>query len=333
MAACHAQAQSSVTLYGILDAGVQYLSNADAQGGHQWSLASGAYQPSRFGLTGREELGGGYAAFFKLENGFNLNNGTVATTSSFFNRFSFVGVDTPIGAFTFGRQGSVQFDKTVSYDPFYYATISQLSLNAAPITTFKVNNMVKFQSKAIAGFNLDAAYAFGQQLPGSNTAGRYMGAALEYVNGSLFARALYEEVRGTIAGTVDQSSLVDRRASLAAAYKGDRLTLFADYTRVMGDLQLSPVGDIYTIGAAWQAAPDIRFAAEAGLYHRSSLSGTPKLFNATAQYFLSKRTLLYVIGGYIINSGGNSYSVVYPTTTTVAGQSQLGIAVGIDHRF
>lgn len=330
---CQAHAQSSVTLYGILDAGVQYLTNADKNGANQWSLASGPNQPSRFGLTGREDLGGGYAAIFRLENGFNINNGSVATTTSFFNRFAYVGVDTPAGTLTFGRQGSVQFDKTVLYDPFYYASISQLSLNAAPLATFKINNMVKFQSVSVAGFNVDAAYSFGQQLPGSNTAGRYMGIALEYTKNAWAARALYEEARGSITGTVDQSSLVDRRASVAGAYRGQILTVFADYTHVMGDLHLSPNGDIYTVGAAWQATPFLRFAGEAGLYHRSFLPGTPKLFNAMAQYFLSKSTSFYAIGGYIINSGDNAYSVLYPNPTAIPGQTQLGIAIGVDHRF
>jgi predicted porin len=333
LATCHAQAQSSVTLYGIVDTGVQYLTNADKAGNNQWSLSSGSYLPSRFGFVGREDLGSGYAAIFRLENGFSVNNGAVATTTSFFNRFAYVGVDMPAGTLTLGRQGSVQYDKTVFYDPFYYASISQLSLNASPIATFKINNMVKFQSQTVAGFNIDAAYSFGEQVAGSNTAGRYFGGALEYVNGPFFTRALYEEMRGNITGNVDQSSLADRRASIAAAYKGETISLFADFTRVMGDLQLSPNGNIYTVGAAWQATPFLRFAGEAGLYHRSHLSGTPKLFNAMAQYFLSKRTSLYAIGGYMINSGGNDYSVVYPTTTAVAGQTQLGIAVGIDHRF
>jgi predicted porin len=110
-----AHAQSSVTMYGIVDAGVQYLTNADAAGHNQVSLASGSYLPSRFGFVGREDLGGGYAAIFRLENGFNLSNGAVATTTSFFNRFAFVGLDTPVGQVTLGRQGSVQYDKTVFY--------------------------------------------------------------------------------------------------------------------------------------------------------------------------------------------------------------------------
>lgn len=333
LAAGQAYAQSSVTLYGIVDVGIQYLTNADAAGHNQVSMASGSYLPSRFGFVGREDLGGGYAAIFRLENGFNLSNGQVATPTSFFNRFAYVGLDTPVGQVTLGRQGSVQYDKTVFYDPLYYASVSQLSLNASPITTFKLPNLVKYQSSNYAGFDAELAYGFGQQLAGSNTAGRYMGAAVEYVRGALFTRVLYEEQRGSVAGALDQSSLVDRRVSAAAVYKGDTVTLFADYTNVSGDLHLSPNGSIYTIAAGYRPTPFWYLVGEAGLYHRNDLSGTPKLFNLMAQYSLSKSTSLYAIGGYMINSGQNAYSVVYPAPTSIAGQTQLGVTVGLDHRF
>lgn len=333
LAVLHAHAQSSVTLYGNLDVGLQYVGNANAAHQAQWSLASGSYIPSFWGITGRENLGGGYAAFFKLENGYNINNGAVATTTSFFNRFSFVGLDTPAGQLTFGRQGSVQFDKTVGYDPFYYASISQLSLNAAPFAEFKINNMVKYRSASLAGFNMEAAYAFGQEIAGSNISGRYVGAALEYVQGPFSARILHEEQRGTITGSLDQSSLVDRRTSVAAVYQPSSFSLFADYTRVTGDLHLSPAGTIYTVGASYLPVPWLRFSGEAGLYHSSDHAGSPKLFNLMGQYFLSKSSFVYLIGGYLINSGGTSYGVIYPAVAAAPGLTQLGVTTGFEHRF
>ena len=328
-----AQAQSSVTLYGLIDAGVQYLTNANAAGKSQWSQTSGAYLPSRFGIRGREDLGGGYAAYFTLENGFNANDGTQATTTSFFNRFAFVGIDTPYGSISAGRQGSVQYDKTVFYEPLYYGNYSQLSLNAAPIAIFKLNNTVKYQSKSFAGFNFEAQYGFGQELPGQATAGRYIGAAIEYVHEGLSARVLHEQTRGSITGAIDQSSLVDKRTSVAAVYQAQWFSLFADWTRVTGDLQLSPRGSVYSVGASYLPKPDIRLVAEAGMYKRTSLSGTPKLFDFMAQYFLSKRTSVYLIGGYMINSGNTSNGVVYTTATSKPGQTQLGLSLGVDHRF
>ncbi len=72
-----AQSTSSVTLYGIVDAGVQRVSGY--KGGNNTSLVSGIMEGSRFGLRGNEDLGGGYRALFVLENRTELNNGTLGS--------------------------------------------------------------------------------------------------------------------------------------------------------------------------------------------------------------------------------------------------------------
>ena len=66
-----AMAQSSVTLYGVADAGVTYVN-----GGQNWSgVTSGNNLTSRIGFRGVEDLGGGLKANFRLEAGLNLDNG------------------------------------------------------------------------------------------------------------------------------------------------------------------------------------------------------------------------------------------------------------------
>ena len=144
---------------------------------------------------------------------------------------------------------------------------------------------------------------------------------------------LHEETRGNLTGIIDQSSLVDKRTSLAALYKFNPFSFFANWTRVTGDLQLSPRSNVYSVGASYFPKPDIWLVAEGGMYKRTGLSGTPKLFDAMAQYLLSKRTSVYLIGGYMINAGNSSYGVVYHTSTLSPGQTQLGVTLGIDHRF
>src|SRR5689334_19126644 len=73
--ACAAHAQSSVTLYGIIDVGLNYISNAS--GSRLFNLSTGVQQANRFGLRGVEDLGGGLKAIFVLENGFNLGTGAL----------------------------------------------------------------------------------------------------------------------------------------------------------------------------------------------------------------------------------------------------------------
>lgn len=325
-------AQSTVTIYGVLDVGIQYLSNADASGHSQTSLASGSYQPSRIGFKGTEDLGGGYKALFVLENGFNLDTGAQSSSTTLFNRFSYVGLQTPYGTVTAGRMGSMQFDKTVFYDPLYYSTYSMLALNGAPIQTFKINNAVKFQSADWHGFNVGTVYSAGQEIAGSASAGRHVGASLEYINGPLSARVLQENTNGSIAGAVDQSNLKDRRTSVAALYRWTNFSLFADYIHVSGDLQISPNGSIYVAGGSYETGP-WRLVLEGGRYYTDQGGSRPTLVSGLAQYFLSKRTSLYVAAGYLTNGGGSQFGVVYPSTTAAAGQTQLAVTLGMDHRF
>ena len=77
LAASSALAQSSVTLYGIADAGVWRASGI--RGGSDTRLASGIMEGSRWGLRGNEDIGGGYRAVFTLENRFELNDGSLGS--------------------------------------------------------------------------------------------------------------------------------------------------------------------------------------------------------------------------------------------------------------
>jgi predicted porin len=328
-----ALAQNGITIYGVFDVGVQYMTNADAAGHSQTSVASGSYQPSRFGFKGQEDLGGGYKALFVLENGFNADTGAQSSASTLWNRFAFVGLQTPLGIFTLGRQGSLQFDKTVFYEPLYYSTYSMLSLNGAPIQTFKINNSVKFQSAAWHGWNVAAVYSAGQELAGNSHAGRHIGGSLEYVDGPLSARVLQETTWGNAgAGVPDLSQQYDRRTSAAAVYKRGRWTWFGDWIHIAGKLQISPRGDL-ALGAAAYDIDAWRFVLEAGRYRFSDNSGRPQLVTGLVQYAFSRRTSLYAAYGDLINSGGSNFGIVYPSTTARPGQSQGALTLGIDHRF
>src|SRR5579863_7049877 len=103
-----AHAQSSVTLYGVLDAGIVYANNAHAPGsatsGQSYSLGSGAVSNTLWGLKGSEDLGGGLHAVFKLENGFNLNNGALTQSNEIFGRQAWVGLQSDqYGTVTLGK--------------------------------------------------------------------------------------------------------------------------------------------------------------------------------------------------------------------------------------
>ena len=99
----HAFAQSTVTLYGAIDEGLQYTSNV--KGKSNIETTSGQDSGDRWGLKGSEDLGGGLKALFQIENGFNLNTGNLENGGRIFGRQAYVGVQSDsFGTLTVGRQ-------------------------------------------------------------------------------------------------------------------------------------------------------------------------------------------------------------------------------------
>ncbi|MDN7875063.1 porin [Burkholderia aenigmatica] len=328
-----AMAQSSVTLYGLVDTGIQYLTNADSAGHRSIGMAPSAYLPSRFGFRGVEDLGGGVKAVFQLENGFNSATGSMVVANTLFNRQAWVGVDGSVGKLTFGRQYSVQFDRAIYYDPTFFAAYSALSLNAIPLATIRVNNSAKFTSSRFAGFTTEAMYGFGQQEPGNALAGRYIGAALEYTVNRFTATATYEQARGTVTEMGDLSSRVDNRYAFAARYNAAKFAVMANVTRVTGDLQLTPRGTVYWLAGNAFVTPFLQLYAIGGRYDYQGCDAHPMIFVAGTLYSLSKRTMLYANVGTARNNGGSSLGLNNYASVGQPGHSQLGVAVGIDQKF
>lgn len=328
-----AHAQSSVVLYGMVDTGLQYINHAGANGGSQTGLINGGFWPSRFGLRGKEDIGGNTSVLFQLENAFDSTSGALIPSGVLFNRTSLVGAMNPaFGTLTAGRQYGVQYDKTLFYDPTSLASYSILSLGLIPLTTLRLSNSVKYVSPSFSGFNVEAMYGFGQQLPGNMVAGRYIGSALEYAHGPLSVRFVYEESRGTV-DTVDQSGLADRRYSVAATWSvPSRYQLSAGATRIGGDLQLTPRGTVYwATGGIW-ASPTVNLDLTVGRYDYQGTGKHSQMITASGRYFLSKATYLYANAGYMANQGDADLSI-YNYDTTQPGKNQLGLSIGINKRF
>lgn len=104
-AAIAAAPSSSVKLYGVLDTGVYAHHASDGQ--TIVEMASGITKGSRFGLEGQEDLGKGYKVYFRLEQGFDSDNGDEKEAGTAFYRDSYMGVATPFGAIEFGRTGAL----------------------------------------------------------------------------------------------------------------------------------------------------------------------------------------------------------------------------------
>jgi predicted porin len=167
-----AHAQSSVTLYGIIDEAVQYNSNIKRVvngvnvGGKQIGLdsASGPFG-TRWGMKGVEDLGGGLKAIFTLESGFNLNTGAFAQGGTAFGRQAFVGLrSVSLGTVTLGRQYDSVSDYVSAYG-FPLAAYASGATHPGDIDNlahdYRANNTVKYTSPSMSGLVVGATLTLG----------------------------------------------------------------------------------------------------------------------------------------------------------------------------
>jgi GBP family porin len=366
-----AHAQSSVTLYGTLDAGLVFANN---EGGHSnWQQGSGSVSNTYFGLRGSEDLGSGLHAIFTLESGFNLNNGQFSENNTMFNRQAFVGLQSnQYGTVTLGRQ----YDSVVDY----LAPLSEAgagygnNLAAHPFdndnldNSFSVKNAVKYQSANYGGVKFGGLYGF------SNAAGQFSNnrawsAGASYGNGPLSVAAAYLQLNNSgsnnVGGAISQG---DGTAAIAAqqqrtygaglnyAYGPANVGLVYTHTQLDGITGVNVGGttlpgvagtnlhmDNYEVNGRYALTPALSLAAAYtftdGKVSGSNGSGDPKWQTASLQgdYSLSKRTDVYLEGVYqhasgeLGNFGANVASINTLSPSSTANQTV--VAVGMRHRF
>jgi predicted porin len=185
--AAHAQ-QSSVTVYGSLDGGVDYVSNA---GGHSdKAVNTGRRSPDRFGFRGTEDLGAGLGAFFRIENGFNTDTGTSTRPTVFWNRFAQVGLQQAgVGSATLGHMPDFMYEYLAQHSnalPGISGFFSPGNLDNLA-NQFQFDNAVKFESAEFGGFQAGAMAGL------SETAGvkNNRGFGLQYRSEALKVSAAY----------------------------------------------------------------------------------------------------------------------------------------------
>lgn len=186
LAAMGAYAQSSVTLYGVIDTGIQYVNNQ--KGAAFVGMNEGTWAGERWGLKGVEDLGGGTSAIFQLEAGFSSDSGALYK-GLMFGRGAYVGLtNNHYGTLTAGRQYSPYYTLVAGpWGPTQWLT-GQMGAHPGDIdamdTDYRINNSVSYKSPTIAGVTVGAMYAFGGQ-PGSIGLGQSWSFAASYAQGPL----------------------------------------------------------------------------------------------------------------------------------------------------
>ncbi|WP_050465343.1 porin [Herbaspirillum autotrophicum] len=183
-----AHAQSSVTIYGIIDASVSYNSKVatgvGAATGNRAGIDSGAINGSRIGFKGSEDLGGGLKALFNLENGFNVDTATAAQNGQLFGRTATLGLSGNFGTVLLGRQKDFLDDLAANTSVADFGgLISNVHAKDLDRTNGeRVNNSIRYNTPNVNGFYGSLIYGFGEQA-GSTSTGQSYGIGGAYANG------------------------------------------------------------------------------------------------------------------------------------------------------
>lgn len=279
LAAGAAQAQTSVTLYGVVDTGIGYQSNqapalgATSGGKSSTKMINGIWAGSRFGLKGSEELGGGTKAIFTLEEGFNSANGGQSVSGLAFNRQAYVGLtDARLGTFTAGRQYTAYYTLLSPWSPTTWLT-GAFGAHPGDIdsldTNYRANNSFVYTTPTIAGLTVSGSYSMGGE-PGSFNAGSTWSAAAQYKNGPLGVAAGIQRVNNSAAGggAWGSFSTVSNNGSqpaVSALNNGYQLAQGQQRIAVTGGWQFTPALDLSVSYSNVQYIPgaNSKFASEA----------------------------------------------------------------------
>lgn len=220
-----ALAQSSLQVYGSVDAGVDFITNAG--GGHMTAMNTGRRSPDRFGFRSTEDLGDGLAAFFRLENGFNLDTGLPTRPDTFFNRYSLVGLQhRGVGSASFGHMPDFMYEYLAPLSnavPGLSAAFNPGNLDNLA-NQFQLDNAVKLETAEIGGVQAGLMYGLGE-VANSNTANDRRAAGAQYRNGALRVAGAYSLFHGRtvdVRGLFGVTSLLGQTIAAGGMFNASR---------------------------------------------------------------------------------------------------------------
>jgi predicted porin len=369
MFATAAHAQSSVTLYGVLDNGLLYQSTSAASFqpnaknlGHVYQLKDGGIYASFWGLKGSEDIGGGYKINFKLQGTFNTTNGKFGLsdtpgTVAMFNQFATIGASGPFGTLDAGRQiipMIYAMSETDVRGAQYFGSIltAWLGMNQAagwpgtstnaPIGALYDSNALVYNSPKFYGASLALEYAPGG-VAGQFQGGTRESAVLKYSNYGLNLSAVYYNGHDTnpfpltypTAPAVPATGLDNNRFYyLGALYTIGGFSISGSYG-VGKNPAKSNTADFEMASGGLGYQFNSRFKITSGYYYltdRNHSANHSSEVAVGAEYSLSTRTKAYVQVGYVDNKGTMNQTIIYGTPVA-PGVSTTAAMIGIRHNF
>ncbi|TAM44067.1 MAG: porin [Burkholderiaceae bacterium] len=344
-----ASAQSSVTLFGVVDAAYEHLSGSALPGSVN-KLVQGANSSSRLGFRGTEDLGGGLNAGFWLEGGLNNDSGAGAATSLnnqpggstgggglTFNRRSTVSLAGNFGELRLGRDYTPTFWNKTIFDPFGIVGVgAETNVSLGVLTTatgVRASNSVGyFLPGNLGGFYGQAMYAMGENSSNSvngvgqdnSKDGNYFGGRVGYANGPINVAISYGKTKN-----VATDGYTD--ANIGGSYNFGVATVMAQYNQEKVNEALGTTDKTYLLGVNVPVGPGNIVAS----YNHAKVTGDTFKANQYALgyvYNLSKRTAIYGTYAHISNSGSAGSFTTNGAPTAALGSSN-GLDIGLRTSF
>lgn len=356
-------AQSNVTLYGAIDAGVSYTDTGKAK---STSVTSGVASASRLGFMGSEDLGGGLKAKFQLEAGFDSDTGAMkvytgnpssatpaapggTASAGLFNRRSFVALEGEFGTIALGRDYTPLYWVLLETDPLrlqLYGNAQQtILLSGTGSDRFgRASNAVFYTTPSFNGFMVRTMYSAGSESGGGagaapKAANRMSSISAQYKDGSLLLAGAYQELalpmvsKSPLAFTGTTGSRKD--LVLGAKYSVGDYSIASGYFHAKQPIPHSDSTDVWLGGSVAMGLSTIQLNVQR-MSQDAAVIQAPKstVFSLSYLYRLSRRSVLYVSYGQSRNNATGTFALVSNDTAvapTDAGARIRAITLGINH--
>jgi predicted porin len=312
-----ASAQSSATVYGLIDMGLGYYSSAN---GSIKRVDSGQDTPSRIGFKGVEDLGDGFKAIYQLESGISVDTGS-ANSTAFWSRESYVGLSGSYGRLTLGRLWNP--GDGLSWDVYKFNNFAAYIFPEFGNFDRLYNNSVRYTAPTFGGFSAEVLYSFGESAV-SSSANSATEIGLSYKTGGFTGNLVANATKNP------DGTATDKLLNLSASYEIAKFKLRAGYLDSRPDGSALPRAKLYLLG--FDYSPTELFTAMADYQKRSSAEddhGTD-IVRLMGYYYMSKRSSMYVALARLSNKGIDTQSF---TAAVAPGGHQTGINAGFIHSF
>jgi predicted porin len=327
--ASHANAQSSLTIYGAVGLDLisaSKVSNlAGTQGKSMIKLDDNGIVNSRIGFKGAEDLGGGTKAIFGLESSISPDTGK--TNKAFWNRNAFVGVDGGLGTLKLGHQWNVADDYMCGY--FVCAYYSPFLMKGFGAISDYYDNSIKYTSPNYAGFEGAVMYTLGEQAA-SKTAGNKLQLALNYGAGPVGAGAVYFTEKDPSA-----TGKSNKMFALGGSYDFGVAKARLGYAKATVEYDTAFKASLYDIGVDVPVSAAATVSADYVMNNKSESKDDTSFVRLRGTYALSKRTSLNANLIFLKNSGNAAFAFISEQSDFkgIAGQKQNILTAGITHSF